>query len=343
MMQDTPHSSSFPKRKRFRLLLCLILLLLLLLLSAFCVGNFFFNSALLRQDSRDVRTVARSEEQLYNDKKFAEQRKKNKEKGLLLYEKYAAEERCIETVSFDGLRLKAFLAFPAERRHENCLVLLVHGYKDDHHFMKRYAARYLERGYAVLLPDNRAHGQSEGRYIGMSVLDQKDILSWMDTARREQRVEHFILHGVSMGAASVINVAGSRPKGLLATVEDCGYSSVWGIFSSELKARYSLPSFPILHLAELVCRFRARYGFRDLEPLRTIRENQSPILLIHGEEDDFVPYSMMNELYAAADPALCEKYSVPRAAHAQAEEMNPDAYWEAVFRFLRDKAQIREA
>lgn len=39
----------------------------------------------------------------------------------------------------------------------------------------------------MLCPDLRAHGKSEGNYVGMGWLDRKDILTWVNLARKNQR------------------------------------------------------------------------------------------------------------------------------------------------------------
>ena len=75
-------------------------------------------------------------------------------------------------VSYTHLQLKGKYL---DHEDEHRWVILIHGYKSSHENMTSYGAEYYQRGYNVVLPDNRAHGKSEGDYIGMGWLDKDDI------------------------------------------------------------------------------------------------------------------------------------------------------------------------
>ena len=88
-----------------------------------------------------------------------------------------------------------------------------------------------EQGWNVLLPDMRTHGESEGKYIGMGWLDRLDVLKWIDLIRERDEQAQIILHGVSMGGATVMMTSGEAlPENVRAVIDDCGYTSVWDIF-----------------------------------------------------------------------------------------------------------------
>ena len=73
--------------------------------------------------------------------------------------------------SGDGLRLHA-VYFPQDQTK---LVICFHGYTgqamSDFCGLSEY---YLSRGYSMLQVDQRAHGESEGEYIGFGCLDRID-------------------------------------------------------------------------------------------------------------------------------------------------------------------------
>ena len=94
----------------------------------------------------------------------------------------------------------------------------------------------------AVAPDLRACGESEGDYVGMGWLDRKDVLQWIDYIIEQDPEAKIVVHGISMGAATTMMTAGeSTPDNVKAFVEDCGYTSVWDIFSSELQLRFGLP------------------------------------------------------------------------------------------------------
>ena len=106
--------------------------------------------------------------------------------------------------------------------------------------MNPYARAYQEQGYNTLQPDNRAHGQSEGNYIGMGYLDQYDVLSWIGYILEKDSEAEIVLHGVSMGAATLMMLSGQEniPDNVKVIIEDCGYTSAKDYLTWKLKRRF---------------------------------------------------------------------------------------------------------
>ena len=86
------------------------------------------------------------------------------------------EEQTI--VSDDGLTLAGEVYWTDPESH--LWLLGIHGYTSKKEDYRNVASVFAGRGYNILLPDMRAHGESEGRYIGMGWLDRKDILGWIE-------------------------------------------------------------------------------------------------------------------------------------------------------------------
>ena len=159
-----------------------------------------------------------------------------------------------------------------------------------------------ELGYNVLMPDLHAHGLSEGEVIGMGWKERLDVLCWMRVAAGLFRSDSFVVHGVSMGAATTMNVSGEEmPEEVkeVRFVEDCGYTSVWDEFSYELKDEFGLPDFPLMYSTSLLCRLRNGWSFGEASPLRQVAKCRWPMLFIHGDNDHFVPSWMVKPLYEA--------------------------------------------
>ena len=158
-----------------------------------------------------------------------------------------AEAERVEVVSDDGLTLVGEM-YRRDGSHK--WLLGFHGYTSSRAGFRDIAAFYAARGFNVLLPDLRAHGESEGKYIGMGWLDRKDALKWIDLIVETDPEAEIVLHGVSMGGATVMMTAGEAlPDNVKGIVEDCGYTSVWDIFADELDYLFGLPTFPLLNTA----------------------------------------------------------------------------------------------
>lgn len=232
----------------------------------------------------------------------------------------------------DGLKLHAYVI--EQSQPSDMWVIAVHGYTGEAMEMSPYAQRFYGRGYNILMPNLRSHGQSEGDYIGMGWHDRLDIIGWIDRILADNARANIVLFGVSMGGATVMMTAGEPlPDNVFAVIEDCGYTSAWAEFSTQMGDLFGLPDFPLMNFASLVAKIRAGYFIEEASAVNQLKKTKLPILFIHGEEDRFVPFWMLDEVYEAAAGEK-EKYSVPGAAHAESAKVAGDAYWDRVFGFL---------
>lgn len=207
-----------------------------------------------------------------------------------------------EIISFDGLKLKGLLL--THDNNNKKFAILVHGYKCNGRDEMSHLARhyYDDLGFACLIPDDRAHGKSEGKYIGFGYLDHFDVLSWSNYL-----IENFgndieiILHGISMGAATVMMTAGSKnvPKQIKGVIEDCGYNDTDEEIQCNIRDMTKMKLSVIKNIASHICKNKAGYFFKDASPREFLKNASVPILFIHGTEDTFVPTYMGKELYKA--------------------------------------------
>ncbi|MDT2602590.1 alpha/beta hydrolase [Enterococcus hulanensis] len=299
-----------------KIILGIILVLVIVLIAA---GNYFYSYAVvpakkdfLADGSKKKSTELISAENWFNDKN-------NRSDWQL--------------TSTDGLKLSAYY-LPAEKdQHKTAII--AHGYMGQASDMPQYAKIYHDLGYNVLIPDARGHGKSEGDYIGFGWHERKDYLQWIDRVVKKDPQSEIVLHGVSMGAATVMMTSGEKlPDNVKAFVEDCGYSSVKGELNYQLKQMFNLPSFPLIPVTSLVTKIRAGYFFGEADAIKQLNKNKRPMLFIHGDQDDFVPYSMLAEVYAATKGPK-EQYVVHGAKHAEALSSDPSMYQKKVTEFIQ--------
>lgn len=241
----------------------------------------------------------------------------------------------VEITAADGVHL-AGIAYEHDDA-DNRWALVVHGYRDTNQssYVLDIARHYYDAGFNVLTPDLRASGQSEGDYVGMGWLDRLDILDWVDWILAQDADAQIVIHGVSMGAATTMMVAGEEtPDAVVAFVEDCGYTSVWDVFGTELSRRFSLPEFPLLYSASDMSDAMAGYSFEEASALEAVARSEKPMLFIHGTADDFIPFDMMGQLYDAKATGDKEMLVSEGAGHADAMYELGDAYWDTVFAFV---------
>ncbi len=258
----------------------------------------------------------------------------------------AQDHREVFQTSFDNLKLHATY-FPALDEYvgktdvasgKKKVAICFHGYTSkgmsDYIGLSDY---YLKRGYAMLLPDARAHGESEGEYIGFGCLDRKDALGWINWVIQEvgEDVE-IVLHGTSMGGATVLMASGlDLPSQVKGIVSDCGFTSPKEVFTHVLNSMYHLPAFPVIQGADLMNRKLAGYGMDECNAKREVAHAKVPILFIHGSNDTFVPTHMCNEIYeCCASPK--KMLIVEGAAHAESYYKDTEKYEQALNEFFEE-------
>lgn len=318
-------------KKRKIIVYILVAIILLLIGGLAYIGNYFFNYALVRQEG--IVTLSsidpNAPQSIETDAEIIN-KQKSKENVENWLKKVNTEEATI--VSEDGLKLRGKLYFQDEESDK--WVIIAHGYTSSHEDVQPIALNFYNQGYNVLTPDMRAHGNSEGKYIGMGWLDRKDMLLWIDYVLSLDSNSQIVLYGESMGGATVMMTSGEDlPNNVKAIVEDCGYTSVQEMFEAQLYERFKLKSFPILNVAELVTNIRAKYNFHEASALEQVKKSTTPILFTHGGNDTYVPTEMLYRLYEAAN---CEKdiLVIDGAGHGSAPDVDPTTYYDKVFNFL---------
>ena len=234
--------------------------------------------------------------------------------------------------SADNLELYAEHFSPAEKNHD--WAILVHGYGRNGTFAYDYAEEYLKRGYNVLIPDLRAAGHSEGKFLTMGYFESQDIQLWAKKILEHDSDAKIILHGVSMGAATVLMASALDIENLSAVVADCGYTSAYDMFTAQLEVIFGLPEYPIMPAVDVVSKIKTGAAISDAAPIKAVTNSKVPTLFIHGTADKLVPYAMMEKLFDASNAPVKEKFTVEDAGHADAKNKNPQLYFEKVFGFL---------
>src|SRR5690625_2986187 len=240
----------------------------------------------------------------------------------------------IELTSYDDLELKGY--YLEAKEPTNKTVVFAHGYLGQASDMGLYAEYYYEElGYNVFTADARGHGQSEGDYIGFGWHDRLDYVDWLGIVIDRVGPEaEIVLHGLSMGAATVLMASGeSLPSNVKAIVADSPYSSVHDIFAYQLPRMFYIPTFPILPTTSLVTKIKAGYSFREASALKQVQKADVPILYIHGEADEFVPTKLTYELYEQTKSET-EIVTFPGASHGEGFVIAKEKYVQVLTDFL---------
>lgn len=244
----------------------------------------------------------------------------------------AADSEIWQVTAEDGLGLVGTCFRRAGNGHR--WVILVHGYGRIQQNTWDYAEKYLAHGYAVLTPDLRASGDSEGRYLTMGAKESRDLQQWVARILQEDPDARIVLHGISMGAATVMMASAlPMPDNVAAVVEDCGYTSAYAMFTIQLERLFHLPERPLMDCVDFMSREKTGTALSEAAPLLAVPHTKVPMLFIHGDDDRLVPYEMMQQLYDASNAPVKESMTVSGAGHASAKAADPVRYFQRLFAF----------
>ncbi len=234
--------------------------------------------------------------------------------------------------SHDGLKLHAHW-IPAENAMGT--ILLAHGYRSTKlvDFSMVYRM-YHDWGLNILVPDQRSHGQSQGRFITFGVKESRDMKCWIRWLNQNNPEQPIMLSGLSMGASTMLYLADQQlPPNVKGIIADCGFSSPWEILSSVFRNVTHLPAGLSIWIANLFANLLAGFDLRERDTRRILPHSRIPVLMVHGTADDFVPWAMTKEAFqVCAEPK--ELLLVEGAGHGVSFLVDPERYRKTVKEFF---------
>ena len=222
--------------------------------------------------------------------------------------------------------------------------IVVHGYGDNHLVFLYLVRMYRDEfNYNVLFPDLQYHGYSEGDHVQMGWNDRLDIEKWIEVAHNVFQDDFMVLHGVSMGAAAVMMTSGDPlPEYVRCFIEDCGYSSVVIQFNNNRKQSFWFIPPDVLQSTSLVTKNKYGWGFWEASSIKQLAKCDRPMLFIHGDADDFVPFSNLQKNYDAKVNGYKEMWVAKGAVHANSFAKYPEEYKQHVRDFLAKVRTMQE-
>lgn len=233
------------------------------------------------------RTIPRQDQLRVDIGEMADMDKWEEYKKFIVPNREWLEKQPLEHVTItsrDGLRLCAEY-FPADTPSDR-LAIINHGYTGCGMRDSTSISVFFHRlGYDCLIVDHRAHGNSEGKYIGFGIIDRYDCKSWINYVdTRFNRSKKIVLFGVSMGGSIVLMTSGftDLSASVKAVVADCAFTTPYDVFAHILKRDYHLPPFPVMNISEALCRKMAGYPLTAAQRMHFYTIKFSPQVLCVG-------------------------------------------------------------
>ena len=246
-----------------------------------------------------------------------------------------AEWKDAEITAADGSRQRGWLFAPPTGRHSGRAVLLLHGAGDTRRGMLGFARFFASRGFTALATDSRGHGVSGGARVTYGLEERDDVRRWIDYLSATRPGLRLYALGASMGASILIQALGAESR-FRSVVAECPYATFRGAASERIPRLTGLPAWfsaPVVSAAFAYARLRHGVDFEAVAPVETIRSVRTPVLLIHGLDDNKTAPAHSRELHAA-NPQYTELWEVPGAHHVDASVVAPREFEERVLRWF---------
>jgi fermentation-respiration switch protein FrsA (DUF1100 family) len=217
----------------------------------------------------------------------------------------------------DGVKLYGWL-FHSKSQPAKATIIYFHGNGGNLSYCDWVGGSFTKRGFDVLLFDYRGYGRSEGEPT-----DERGLYADADAAydfivgERGLSASKVVLYGQSLGTAAVIDVASRKPCGAL-IIES-------GLSSARDMAGAIFPWLP---------GFVRGLTKNKLDSVGKMPRVRCPVLVVHGERDEIIPFEQGRKLYDAA-PEPKQWRLIKGAGHNDLSIVGGEQYIDSLAEFVR--------
>ncbi len=237
----------------------------------------------------------------------------------------------LDIVTDDGLQLHALYIVNSNATTINSrakVAIIVHGHICNHIHSIKYARAFYNKGYNLVLFDHRYFGQSAGQYCTLGLRETSDLSIVIDKTLATFGDDAYIaLHGESMGATTVLNVLQYRQDKIAYAVADCGYSKATSQYAECTWNEGHFPTYPAIWFCRMVLRTQYDIDLRDIAPIKSLPDVDTPICFIHGKRDKLVlPHHSKDMFNKCGNKRYSQLHLVDNAVHARTHLLDNVAY-----------------
>lgn len=252
------------------------------------------------------------------------------EDGLKWGEKYK-EYKTPVTVQNGRFRLAGeYFDFGSDKA-----VIIISGRTEGCYYSYYFAEPYRASGYNVLVIDNRAHGQSDGKINSLGYKEYKDILQW-GKMLHDKGNRSVVLHGICIGASTALFTMTAKdcPEYMTAMVSDGMYVNFFESFKNHMHEK-DKKNFPMTYGVMVHIFFISGANVVTDGPIKRIRNMNKPILMLQSREDTYSLPELAATLYDACPSTHKKLVYFDHGAHSRIRVNDVEGYDRTVMEFLQ--------
>lgn len=227
----------------------------------------------------------------------------------------------------------------ANEDYENNTIILVHWHEANHEAMYPIAEMFLEKGWNVVLYDQRAHGQNTAKTVTFGYLESQDLQEVIDFTYEKSNGATIGALGQSMGAATIAYYSGTKHANqyLDFAVVDSAFTGMYDeIYWQISKLNELFPSTTLTNLGNAFCKLIYGYRFSDINISKQMRSNNIPTLIMHSKQDSKCPFYMGEELYNSISHSDKRFIVFNSSEHLFSFWDETERYQRSVFSFIKE-------
>lgn len=302
--------------------------ILFFILSLFIASYIIYTSVLTRNEEGKW-----GREPAYDDPKYL----KMDALGQEWHQKNVAFMTPVSIVN-EGLNLQGeYYNFGSDRS-----VIILPGRSESLRYSYFFAKPYKEQGYNVLVIDPRAHGLSDGIYSTIGFGESRDVLAWAKFLHETWGMQHIVLHGLCVGAASGILAATAEncPSYIEGLIVEGMFANFDAILRTHLKKRKK-PTFLVCSFVNMwVKKYTGSNTRRG--PMNAVEHMQKPILFLHSREDSHALPTFTETMYNKCASKQKRIVWFETGEHSKVRITHMEKYDAAIQAFLVENFQIKK-
>lgn len=234
----------------------------------------------------------------------------------------------LEIISHDGLKLRG-IYYPGS---SDKTMIWVHGYTSHAERESAFPGLfYRSLGFNVLIPYQRAHGPSEGKYLTFGALEQLDMLRWVDKVNEMHPDGSILIHGLSMGGGIVLDLACKEMKNVKCLIADAPSDSIEMFFRNVSNQVFKKDGDKVLGC--VLERYGKEFGAdaTDFDRVKNIKECRYPLLLSAGSNEQLD--GLLADI-AKNNPVETRTVILPGCNHGNGMYKQTEMYQNAIMEFV---------
>ncbi|MFW5656325.1 MAG: alpha/beta hydrolase [Bacteroidota bacterium] len=243
--------------------------------------------------------------------------------------------------TFDGLTV-CFSQFSPSSHPINGCIILIHGIRYGKEYYYPVAAELVKNGYHCLVPDLRAHGESEGQYCTYGAKEKKDISTLINYAERNLKLEGGIsIWAHSMGASIGLLAMEHDPRIRFGILE-APFSDLHLIIQEYVRRKMPFLPKGFVNFVLTLAGRKAGFNPREIKPAIAARNIHNPVMLIHGREDKRITLYHSQEIYNQLPEDTKILFEINNGDHHNIREVWKDEYIERSLQFIKKSFSFLE-